>query len=122
MSAQLREREQKDPSGFFAEISAAYVEVLAGTRRPEQLARWLTDKAYYDITQRAARAVRHRVVTGSYHRPVVVVRQSQVFPTDARAIQGVVLLDISGAVRAVSLRAELVCQRYRITEISLISS
>lgn len=98
------------------------MEVLAGTRRPEQLARWLSDKAYYDITHRAARAVRNRSLTGQQLRPVITVRQAKVFPTDDNAVQAVVLLEITGAIRAVSIRAELIYQRFRITEISLISS
>lgn len=122
MTVQLKTRPLGDPSKFLAEISAAYVEVMAGTRRPEQLARWLSDRAYYDVTHRATRAIRQRAITGRTLRPSITVRQSKVFPTDDNAIQGVVLLDISGAIKAVSIRAELIYQRYRITEITLINS
>ncbi|NBU23712.1 MAG: hypothetical protein EBS38_07395 [Actinobacteria bacterium] len=111
---------QVDPAPFFAEISAAYIEVLAGVRRPEQLARWLTDRTYYDVCQRAQREARQRAVTGLRSRPEVSLRCTQTFLTDHHAYQGVVILRISGATKAVSIRAELINARYRITDISLI--
>jgi hypothetical protein len=113
-------KHQPDAAKFFAQISAAYIEVLAGARRPEQLARWLTDRAYYDVCQRAKREARARQLTGSNSRPDVVLRNSKTFITDFACYQGVVILQISGATRAVSVRAELVHDRYRITDLSLI--
>ena len=109
-----------DPAPFFAEISAAYIEVLAGVRRPEQLARWLSDRTYYDVCQRAQREARQRALTGLRSRPEVCLKTTQTFLTDHHAFQGVVILRISGVPKAVSLRAELVHTRYRITDISLI--
>ncbi len=114
--------DQPDLSKFFAEISAAYVEVLAGLRRPEQLARWLSDGAYYDVCQRFRRGARQRQLTGLNQRPEIVLRKTKTFATDANAYQGVVILQISGAIKAISVRAELIHERYRITEIVLISS
>ena len=109
-----------DPAEFFAEICAAYVEVLAGLRRPEQLARWLSDTAYYDICQRYRRETRARQVTGLNERPDIVLRRTRTFLTSDSAYQGVVVLQISGVMRAVSIRAELIYERYRITDIVLI--
>lgn len=109
-----------DPAHFFAEISAAYVEVLAGMRRPEQLSRWLSDRAYYDVCQRASREARARQVTGSKNRPDIVLRSTRTFLTDIDSYQGVVLLQISGATKAVSLRAEFIHNRFRITDLAII--
>ena len=111
---------QPDPAEFFAEICAAYVEVLAGLRRPEQLARWLSDTAYYDICQRYRREARARQVTGLTDRPEVVLRRTRTFLTSENSYQGVVVLQISGVLRAVSIRAELIHERYRITDLVLI--
>lgn len=120
MSNQIVANSEIDPAPFFAEISAAYIEVLAGARRPEQLARWLSDKTYYDVCQRARREAIQRQVTGIRNRPEVVLRSSRTFLTDNYAFQGVVILRISGAVKAVSIRAEQINSRYRITELSLV--
>lgn len=113
-------KHQPDPAIFFAQISAAYIEVLAGVRRPEQLARWLSDKAYYDVCQRARRESRARQLTGMNSRPDIVLRNSKTFLTDILSFQGVVVLQISGSTRAVSIRAELIHSRYRITDLCLI--
>ena len=43
-----------------------------------------------------------------------------IFLTSDIAYQGVVVLQISGVLRAVSIRAELIYERYRITDIVLI--
>jgi hypothetical protein len=112
--------DQTDPARFFAEICAAYVEVLAGLRRPEQLARWLTDSAYYDVCQRYRRGATQRQASGANQRPEIVLRKTKTFSTDQNAYQGVVVLQISGAIKAVSIRAELIHERYRITEMVLI--
>lgn len=111
---------QTDPAKFFAEICAAYVEVLAGLRRPEQLSRWLTDSAYYDVCQRYRRGAMQRQITGVNQRPEIVLRKTKTFATDDNAYQGVVVLQISGAIKAVSVRAELIHERFRITEMILI--
>jgi len=109
-----------DPAAFFAQIGAAYVEVLAGVRRPEQLARWLSDRTYYDICQRVKRQSAQRQLTGTKLRPDVFVKKSQTFLTDVGAYQAVVVLKISGSTRAVSIRAEQIHGKYRITDICLI--
>ena len=109
-----------DPETIFAQISIAYVEILAGIRTPEQLARWLSDKSYYDLVQKVRREVIARQVTGAMMRPQIAVRKSQIFLTDQGAFQSVVVLLISGATRAVSIRAEQIHGKYRVTDIVLI--
>lgn len=122
MNVQLNRQEQTNPEKLFAEISTAYVEILAGVRRPEQLSRWLSDKAYYDVSHRSMRRVRQQALVGASTRPTIIVRQSKLFPTDEHALQGVVLMEISLVLRAVSVRAEMIHGRFKITEIVLISS
>jgi len=113
-------KHKPDPSQFFAQISTAYVEILAGVRRPEQLARWLSDKAYYDLCQRAKRESRARQLTGTNLRPDISVRNSKTFLTDSENFQGVVILQIAGNTKAISVRAEKIHARYRITDLCLL--
>jgi hypothetical protein len=120
MTQQQLAASQADPAPFFAEISAAYIEVLAGVRRAEQLARWLSDKMYYDLCQRAQRQSRQRQITGLRSRPEITLRATKTFVTDLGAYQGVVLFRVNGTIRAVSIRAELINTRHRITDIVLI--
>jgi hypothetical protein len=109
-----------EPAQLFAEISKAYIEILAGVRRPEQLARWLSDKAYYDISQRAKREAMQRQITGAKARPDISLRKSKTFLTDDAGIHGVVILRVSGATKAVALRAERIHDRFRVTEVLII--
>jgi hypothetical protein len=109
-----------DPAKLFAEISKAYIEILAGVRRPEQLARWLSDKAYYDISQRAKREAMQRQITGAKARPDISLRKSKTFLTDEAGIHGVVILRVSGHTKAVAIRAERIHERFRITEVLII--
>lgn len=111
-----------DAARLFAEISQAYLEILAGIRRPEQLARWLSDKIYYDVCQRAKREAQQRLVTGIQNRPEITLRKSKTFPTDPDAFEGVVILRVSGTTRAISLRAEFIHERFRITDLRMITS
>ncbi|MEY3561964.1 MAG: hypothetical protein RL068_1116 [Actinomycetota bacterium] len=110
----------QDPTKLFAEISQAYIEILAGVRRPEQLARWLSDKIYYDVCQRAKRASRERQLTGLNSRPDIVLRKSRTFLTDSHGVEGVVLLRVSGSTRAVTIRGEFIHERFRVTELVML--
>lgn len=108
------------PEQLLATIGTAYVEVLAGVRRPEQLARWLSDKAYFELCDKARKAARARQVTGERERPHVILRTSRTFATDADSYQGVVLVKISGVTKALSIRAKQIHSRFRVTEMELI--
>ena len=61
-----------------------------------------------------------RQVTGVNQRPEIILRKTKTFLTSENAYQGVVVLQVSGATKAVSVRAELIHNRYRITEMVLI--
>ncbi len=105
---------------LFAEISQAYIEILVGLRRPEQLARWLSDKIYYEVCQKAKQEARQRALSGSGPRPDITLRKSRTFLSDPAGYEGVVLFRVSGSTKAVSLRGEMIHDRLRITELVLI--
>jgi hypothetical protein len=105
---------------LLAQIAQVYVETLAGLRRPEQLARWLSDAAYYDLCHRVAREYRGRQLMGVTARPIVRVRRSKFFSTDRQALMAVVLLEINDTTRAMSIRVEVVNTRLRIVDLILI--
>lgn len=114
------QRTQLTAEQLMATIGTAYIEVIAGLRRPEQLARWLSDKAYFELCEKAKTAARSRQVTGERERPHVVLRKCRTFLTDADAYQGVVLVRISGATKALSIRAREIHNRFRVTDLELI--
>ena len=113
---------QPSPAKLFAEIFDSLHRDSRRSQAPRTTSRWLSDKAYYDISQRSMRRARQQALVGPSTRPTIILRQSKIFPTDKGAYQGVVLLEISSVLQAVSVRAEMVHGRFRITEIVLISS
>ena len=104
---------------IFAEICVAYIEILAGIRGPDQLARWLSDKSYVELCHKAKSEARARQVTGAKARPDICVLRSKIFLSAAESIQGVVVIQISGKTRAVSIRAERLHDRFRVTDLAL---
>ena len=56
-----------DPETFLRNISRGVLEIFAGVREVDQLARWLTEDAYRKLVTRANLAARHR--RGRGHRP-----------------------------------------------------
>lgn len=114
------EEKKFNPEKLLAIIGTAYIEVLAGVRRPEQLARWLTDKAYFELCQKARSAARSRQATGISNRPNIILRNSKTFLTDANCYQGVVLVKVSGATKALSIRGKHIHNRFRVTDMELI--
>lgn len=104
---------------IFAEICLAYIEILAGVRRPDQLARWLSDKSYVELCHKATSEARSRQVTGAKARPEIYVQRSKIFLSAAGSIQGVVVIQISGKAHAVSIRAEMLHDRFRVTDLAM---
>jgi hypothetical protein len=118
----LQKTQPSDPriTSAISQIAQAYVEIISGLRRPEQLARWLSEGAYYDLCQRTAREHRSRQLLGLTLRPIISIRKTELFATDSRALMAVVLVEISGSVRALSIRVESVNGRPRIVDLILI--
>ena len=82
-----------DPETFLRNISRGVLEIFAGVREVDQLARWLTEDAYRKLVTRANLAARARSARGiPAKRPVhqiVSVRHSS--PADG-IVEGVVIV------------------------------
>jgi len=113
---------EADVRRILTEISVAYLEVLSGLRRPEQLARWVSDKFYAELTQRCRLECRSRQLTGLTKRPTLQLISSSSFPTSSGGAQLVSLVRITGRIVAVSLVAAQLHGRLRVTEIDIVSS
>lgn len=116
----VAKQKQNNPEQVFAQIGIAYVEVLSGIRRPEQLARWLSDKTYHDLIHKVRSEVLSRQVTGENQRPEISIRKSRIFLTDSGAYQAVVVMQLGRFTKALSIRAELIHNKYRVTDIFLV--
>ncbi|HAM12641.1 MAG TPA: 3-hydroxyacyl-CoA dehydrogenase, partial [Microbacterium sp.] len=107
-----------DPETFLRNISRGVLEIFAGVREVDQLARWLTEDAYRKLVTRANLAARARSARGiPAKRPVhqiVSVRHSS--PADG-IVEGVVIVRGTARTRAVALRLEGMDGRWRTTSL-----
>jgi hypothetical protein len=113
--------ELPDPDTFLRNISRGVLEIFAGVREVDQLARWLTEDAYRKLVTRANLAARARSARGvPAKRPVhqiVSVRHSS--PADG-VVEGVVIVRGPARTRAVALRLEGMDGRWRTTSLALL--
>jgi len=110
-----------DPRPFLENLTRGVLEVLAGVRDVEQLARWLTEDAYRGLVTRANLAVRARSARGvTATRPkhaIVSVHHSS--PADG-VVEAVVIVSAPARTRAVALRVEGRDNRWRCTSLALL--
>ena len=113
--------ELPDPEPFVRNITRGVLEVFAGVREVDQLARWLTEDAYRKLMTRANLAARARSARGvAAMRPVhtlLSVRHSA--PADG-VIEAVVIVKGPARTRAVALRLEGMDGRWRATSLALL--
>ncbi|MET0734405.1 MAG: Rv3235 family protein [Microbacterium sp.] len=110
-----------DPEPFLRNITRGVLEVFAGVREVDQLARWLTEDAYRKLVTRSNLAARARSARGvPARRPahaILSVRQQS--PSDG-VIESVVIVQGPARTRAVALRLEGMDGRWRVTSLALL--
>jgi hypothetical protein len=110
-----------DPAQFARNITRGVLEVFAGVREVDQLARWLTEDAYRKLMIRANLAARARSARGvPAIRPVyslISVHHSS--PADG-VVEAVVIVQGPARTRAVALRLEGMDGRWRATSLALL--
>ena len=110
-----------EPEPFLRNITRGVLEVFAGVREVDQLARWLTEDAYRKLMTRANLAARARSARGvPAMRPVhslLSVHHSS--PADG-VVEAVVIVEGPARTRAVALRLEGMDGRWRATSLALL--
>lgn len=113
--------ELPDPEPFVRNLTRGVLEVLAGVREVDQLARWLTEDAFRRLVTRANLAARARSARGvPAKRPVhalLSVRQQS--PADG-VVESVVIVQGPARTRAVAIRLEGMDGRWRATSLALL--
>lgn len=109
------------PEPLLRNLTLGVLEVLAGVRDVDQLARWLTEEAYRNLVIRAGLATRARSARGmSATRPkhaIVSVHHS--CPVDG-VVEAVVIVSAPARTRAVAMRLEGMDRRWRCTSLALL--
>jgi hypothetical protein len=110
-----------DPEPFLRNLTRGVLEVLAGVREVDQLARWLAEDAYRKLLARANLAARARSARGARAirvvHTVLSVRHSE--PADG-IVESVVIVRGPARTRAVAIRLEGLDGRWRATSLALL--
>jgi hypothetical protein len=97
------------------------LEVLAGVRDVNQLARWMTEDAFRSLVTRAGLAARARSARGVVAtRPVHAIRSVHRTAPTADAIEAVVIIGGPARTRAVAIRLEGMDHRWRASSLALL--
>lgn len=110
-----------DPEPFVRNLTRGTLEVLAGVREVDQLARWLTEDAFRRLVTRANLATRARSARGvPARRPVhTIVSVRHQSPADG-IVEAVVVATGPARTRAVAIRLEGMDGRWRATSLALL--
>lgn len=106
---------------FVGNMVRGVLEVVAGVRDPEQLARWMSEEVYRALLVRTNLAARARSARGvQMYRAVHHVRGIRLFSPREGALEATVIVSGRLRTRAIALRLETVERRWRITALHLL--
>ena len=114
--------ELPEPDEIMRRLAFVAVEILAGTRSIDQIARWVSEDVYRAFAERArlARRARGEKGTGYATRPPVSAgRIVSCEPRDG-IVEGVCLVTIGPRTRSVCMRLEGLDHRWRATVLALL--
>ncbi|WP_194765473.1 Rv3235 family protein [Microbacterium sp. UFMG61] len=113
--------ELPDPLPLLRSLTHGVLEVLAGVREVDQLARWFSEDAYRSLVTRANLSARARSARGvSPARPTFAILSTRVTePVDGK-IEAVVVVAGPGRTRAVAIRLEGLDRRWRTTSLAIL--
>lgn len=90
------------------------VEVIAGARPLEHLARWVTDDVYAHLSLRTSIAARARAITGVVaERPRLWIDHVRTWPTETGGFNAVILVYDKRRAHVVSVQLEGLDQRWQ---------
>jgi hypothetical protein len=113
--------ELPNPDASLQVLATGVVEVIAGTRQIDQLARLLSDEVYQRLSRRAVEARQRRDALGqkTHYQNFSVLNMMNSSPRDG-VIESVVLLNAQRRTRAVTIRLEGINNRWRATAVSVL--
>lgn len=110
-----------DPEPFLRNLTRGVLEVFAGVREVDQLARWLTEDPYRKLVTRANLAARARSARGvPARRPVHAILSVRFSSPGDGVVESVVVVQGPARTRAVALRLEGMDGRWRATSLALL--
>lgn len=109
------------PEPLVRNLTHGVLEVLAGIREVDQLARWLTEDAFRALVTRANLATRARSARGvAARRPVHAILSTRLASPADGVVEAVVIVAGPARTRAVAIRLEGWDRRWRATSLAIL--
>ncbi len=109
------------PEPLLENLTRCVMEVLAGARDLDQLARWISEEVYKHLLKRQVVSARARQVKGLQAvRPVLRIGRITTYEPRDGVIEAVVMVHQRTRSRAVAIRLEGMDRRWRATAISVL--
>ena len=110
-----------DPQPLLENLTRCVIEILAGARDLEQIARWVSDDVYRHLLKRVVISTRARQATGrAATRPTFTVGSTTICEPRDGVIEAVVIVRGRARARAVALRLEGLDNRWRATAVNVL--
>jgi hypothetical protein len=110
-----------DPTPLLENLTRCVIEILAGARELEQIARWVTDDVYRHLLKRVVISTRARQAKGQTPvRPAFTLGSTVVCEPRDGVVEAVVIVRGRARARAVAIRLEGLDRRWRATAIHVL--
>lgn len=110
-----------DPEPLLINLSRCVIEVLAGVRELDQVARWVSDDVYRHLLKRVVLSARARSVKGQRpRRPTITIGRITTSEPRDGVIEAVVMVHGKGRARAVAIRLEGLDHRWRASAVNVL--
>lgn len=113
--------ELPDPAPLLRSLTQGVLEILAGVREVDQLARWFSEEAFKKLVIRSNLSARARSARGVVPaRPVFEIRSIRHDAPADGVVEAVVVVAGPGRTRAVAIRLEGLDRRWRATSLAVL--
>lgn len=110
-----------DPVPLLENLTRCVIEILAGARELEQIARWVSDDVYRHLLKRVVISSRARAAKGQQPtRPTFTIGSTLISAPRDGVVEAVIIVRGRARVRAVALRLEGLDHRWRATAINVL--
>ncbi|MCU1635092.1 MAG: 3-hydroxyacyl-CoA dehydrogenase [Cryobacterium sp.] len=114
-------KELPDPEPLLINLTRCVIEVLAGARELDQLARWVSDDVYRHLLKRVVLSARARAVKGQpAQRPTFVIGRIMISEPRDGVVEAVVIVHTRARARAVAIRLEGMDSRWRASAVNVL--
>lgn len=113
--------ELPDPHPLLRSLTQGVLEVLAGVREIDQLARWFSEEAFRSLSTRSNLAARARSARGVVPaRPIFEIRSIRTSAPADGVVEAAIVVAGPGRTRAVAIRLEGMDRRWRATSLAIL--